>query len=65
VNDTATPIKKQRRANSPSRARPRPDPPRKETNPFVLAFHTMNHAMKLVVTDTQPKMKRVRPKRRV
>jgi peptidoglycan hydrolase-like protein with peptidoglycan-binding domain len=65
VNDTAAPSKKQRLANSHSRAPPRPAPPHKETNPFVLAFHTVDHAMKLVVTDTQPKMKRVRPKRRV
>jgi hypothetical protein len=36
--------------------------PRKETNPLVLAFHSVNRAMKLLVGDTQPKKKRTTTK---
>lgn len=62
-DDAAASIKKQPPSNSRSHARSRRAPPHKETNPFVVAFHTVDHALKLIVTDTQPKMKRVPAKR--
>jgi peptidoglycan hydrolase-like protein with peptidoglycan-binding domain len=61
-DDAAASIKKPP-ASSRSHARSRRAPPHKETNPFVLAFHTVDHALKLIVTDTQPKMKRAPAKR--
>jgi hypothetical protein len=61
--DAATSIKKQPASNSRSHARSRRAPPHKETNPFVLAFQSVDHALKLIVTDTQPKVKRVPAKR--
>jgi peptidoglycan hydrolase-like protein with peptidoglycan-binding domain len=64
-DDAAALIKKQRPSNSHSRNRSRQAPPPKETNPFVLAFHTVDHALKLIVSDTQPKTKRVPAKRQL
>ena len=63
VAETANRIKTPRISNSHSRARPRRTSPPQETNPFVLAFRTVDHAMKAIVNDTQPKTKRVAAKR--
>jgi hypothetical protein len=62
-DDAAASIKRPPPSNSRSHARSRRAPPHKETNPFVLAFHTVDHALKMIVSDTQPKMKRVPAKR--
>ncbi|HZE13709.1 MAG TPA: peptidoglycan-binding domain-containing protein [Chthoniobacterales bacterium] len=62
-DDAAVSIKSKFRLNSRSHARSRRAPLHKETNPFVLAFHTVDHALKLIVSDTQPKTKRVLAKR--
>lgn len=56
-DDAATQLHDRRSSNAPSH-RPRRVQPRKETNPFVLAFRTVDHAMKVLVGDTQPKRKR-------
>ena len=63
--DATASIKKPRISNSHPRAHPRRPAPPKETNPFVLAFRTVDHAMKAIVNDTQPKTKRVPVKRQL
>jgi hypothetical protein len=62
-NDTALVLQEQRASNERSRARLQRTRPRKETNPLAMAFSSMNRAVKLLVTDTQPKRKRPTTKR--
>ena len=57
-NDAASLTKKPPLPNARSRARPRRVQPHKETNPFVLAFHSVDHAIRTLVGDTPPKKKR-------
>ena len=57
-DDAATRLQDRHSSNAPSHTRPRRVQPRKETNPFVLAFRSVDHAMKVLVGDTQPKRKR-------
>ncbi len=57
-NDAASSIKKPPLPNARSRARPRRGQAHKESNPFLLAFHTVDHAIRLLVGDTQPRKKR-------
>lgn len=47
--------------SSPSRLRR--TPPRKETNPLAMAFHTIDRALKFFVGDGDPKKKRAVAKR--
>jgi peptidoglycan hydrolase-like protein with peptidoglycan-binding domain len=57
-DSAASLIKKPPPLNARSRVRPRRVHPHKETNPFMAAFHTVDHAMRLLVGDTQPRKKR-------
>ena len=57
-DDATSLIKEQPIPNRHSRIRRRRVQPHKETNPLVLAFHTVDHAIRLLVGDTQPKKKR-------
>jgi peptidoglycan hydrolase-like protein with peptidoglycan-binding domain len=57
-DDTGSLIKAQPAPNKHSRLRPRRIQPHKETNPLVLAFHTVDHAIRVLVGDTQPRKKR-------
>jgi hypothetical protein len=57
-DDAALLTKKPPLPNARSRARPRRVQLHKETNPFVLAFHSVDHAIRLLVGDAQPKKKR-------
>jgi hypothetical protein len=57
-HEAASLIKKPPIPNARSLARPRRGQPHKETNPFVLAFHSVDHAIRLLVGDTQPRKKR-------
>jgi peptidoglycan hydrolase-like protein with peptidoglycan-binding domain len=58
-NDAASLIKKRPIPNPRSRSRPRRVQPHKQTNPLELAFHTVDHAIRLLVGDAHPKKKRV------
>jgi peptidoglycan hydrolase-like protein with peptidoglycan-binding domain len=59
AGDDAAPVGKKRPMPSPhSRSRPRRVQPHKETNPLALAFHTVDHAIRSLVGDAQPKKKR-------
>jgi peptidoglycan hydrolase-like protein with peptidoglycan-binding domain len=62
-DDAAASIKKPPISNSHPRAHPRRTPAAKETNPFVLAFRSVDHAIKALVNDPQPKAKRVSTRR--
>jgi hypothetical protein len=62
-NDTAVLPHEQRISNERSRSRPHRIQAQTETNPLVLAFNSMNRAVKLLVSDTQPKRKRVTTRR--
>jgi peptidoglycan hydrolase-like protein with peptidoglycan-binding domain len=57
-NDAASLIKKRPIPNARSRARPHRVQPHKTTNPLELAFHTVDHAIRLLVGDAHPKKKR-------
>jgi hypothetical protein len=50
--------KDRRAATAHSRARPRRSQPQKMTNPFVRAFNTVDHAIRQLVGDPQPRKKR-------
>jgi peptidoglycan hydrolase-like protein with peptidoglycan-binding domain len=56
--ETASQIKTPPARTPRSHVRSRRIQPRKETNPLALAFHTVDHALKLLVGDTQPRKKR-------
>ena len=55
-------LKEHGASNARSHGRSHRIQPRKETNPLVLAFNSVNHAMKLLVGDTAPKRKRATTK---
>jgi peptidoglycan hydrolase-like protein with peptidoglycan-binding domain len=57
-DDMTSLIKAQPAPKTRSHVRPRRIQAHKETNPLALAFHTVDHAIKLLVGDTQPKKKR-------
>ncbi len=64
ANDDVEPSTRERPASSPrSRVRSRRIQPRKETNPLVAAFRSIDHAIRILVGDPQPKKKRVIPSR--
>lgn len=58
AGDDAASLKVQRAGNTHPRVRPRRSHPPKDTNPFVLAFNSVDHAIRLLVGDAQPKKKR-------
>ena len=59
AEDDPAPVAQEKSAsNGRARGRPRRIQPRKETNPLVLVFQSVDHAMKFLVGDTPPKRKR-------
>jgi hypothetical protein len=62
-NNRASTLNEPRSSNGRSHIRSHRIRPRRETNPFVIAFNNVNRAMKLLVGDAQPKRKRVPAKR--
>jgi len=57
-DDVASIINERRALNPHSHVRLRRPPPHVETNPFVRAFNSVDHAIRSLVGDPQPKKKR-------
>jgi hypothetical protein len=57
-NDVASLIKERRVSNPRFRLRPERSQPPKATNPFVRALNSVDHAIKLLAGEPQPKKKR-------
>ena len=64
AGDDIVPLIKERRSPNPRpHVRSRRIQPRKGTNPFMSVVHTVDHAFRLLVGDTQPKKKTLAAKR--